>query len=262
MMRFGCCVGSREQIDILARAGFDFCELPAAAVLPFEDDETAAPALRALESAPLRPESFNVLVPARLPLVGPNVDRVALTAYLGRAFGRMARLGGQVVVLGSGGARKIPDGFSREAAMGQMAESVAVVLEEANRVGITLALEHLNRGETNTFNSVAESRDFVNSTGLADKGMRLLVDLFHIEVEHEPLDVIASVGALIAHVHVAGGGRRAPDVAGYDYTGFMRALHAVGYDKRISAECSWENLEAQAVESLAYMRERWENACQ
>src|SRR3954451_13188456 len=90
-MRFGCCVAP-DQIDILARAGYDFCELPAAAVQPFEDDAAALPALRSLGAAPLRPEAFNVLVPATLPLVGPQVDHAALQAYLRRAFGRMAQL--------------------------------------------------------------------------------------------------------------------------------------------------------------------------
>ncbi len=259
-MRFGCCVGSREQIDILARAGFDFCELPAASVMPFEDDHAALGVLRALESAPLRPESFNVLVPAKLPLVGPHVDLVALASYLRTAFRRMASLGAQIAVLGSGGARKIPDGFSREFAMTQMPDSVAVILDEAHRSGITLALEHLNRGETNTFNSVAESYDFLATGQLAAKGMRILVDLFHLEVEHESLEVVTTAAPLIAHVHVAGGGRRAPDVAGYDYAGFMRALRKVGYNARISAECSWENLEAQAEGSLAYMRKCWEES--
>ena len=54
-MRFGCCVGTRVQIDVLARAGFEFCELPAAAVHPFDDDAAALPFLRELERAPLRP---------------------------------------------------------------------------------------------------------------------------------------------------------------------------------------------------------------
>ena len=97
-MRFGCCVAP-DQIDILARAGYDFCELPAVAVQPFEDDAAALPAMRALANAPLRPEAFNVLVPAKLPLVGPRVDRDALRSYLRRTFGRMAQLGGAVCLL-------------------------------------------------------------------------------------------------------------------------------------------------------------------
>ncbi|MCL4506986.1 MAG: sugar phosphate isomerase/epimerase [Chloroflexi bacterium] len=258
-MRFGCCVGALEQIEILARAGYDFCELPAGAVQPFDDDAAARLALRALEQAPLRSESFNVLVPSRLPLVGPNVDHAALRAYLSRAFRRMVRLGGEVVVLGSGGARRIPDGFPRDTGLAQLAGSIGVAVDEAQRAGITLALEHLNRGETNTINSVAEAQAFAAQYGLGERGMRLLIDLHHIEVEHEPLEHVKARADLIAHVHVADGGRRQPGAGGYDYAGFMEVLRTCGYDRRISAECQWDDLVAQAADALAFMRRSWEN---
>ncbi len=257
-MRFGCCVGKLEQIDILARAGFDFCELPASIVQPFDDDAKALPALRAIESAPLKPESFNVLVPAVLPLAGPKMDLAALRTYLQRAFGRMVRLGAPVVVLGSGGARRIPDGTPREQGLNQLAESLSVALEEATRAGIVLALEHLNRSETNTFNSIAESQAFIEARGLT--GLKLLADLHHIEMEHEPLASVVAAAPLLAHVHVADGGRRAPGVGGYDYAGFMRALRQAKYDQRISAECGWEDLSAQAAGALAYMKKSWQAA--
>lgn len=182
-MRFGCCVAP-DQIDILARAGYDFCELPTAAVLPFEGDAAVLPAMRALADAPLRPEAFNVLVPAKLPLVGQQVDRDALRAYLRRAFGRMVQLGGAVVVLGSGGARRIPENMPREQALDQLADSLALAADEAGRAGIELALEHLNRGECNVFTSVAECQSFIEQRGLT-AGLRLLADLHHLELEHE-----------------------------------------------------------------------------
>jgi hypothetical protein len=55
-MRFGCCVDV-DQVSILAQAGYDFCELPARAVRPLDDEGAALPALRALAALPLRPES-------------------------------------------------------------------------------------------------------------------------------------------------------------------------------------------------------------
>ncbi len=229
-MRFGCCV-TPDQIDVIARAGYDFCELPARAVLPFEDDAAALPALRQVAAATLRPESFNVLVPAELPMVGPRADPAALRAYLRRAFSRMVQVGGAVVILGSGAARRIPEGMPREQALHQLA------------------------AETNVFTSLAECQTFIQERGLA--GLQLLADLHHLELEREPLAHVVAAGPLLAHVHVAGGGRRAPDVPGYDYPGFMAALHAAGYDRRISAECSWENLEAQAAEALLFMRQHW-----
>ncbi|MEA2724525.1 MAG: hypothetical protein QOH59_2296, partial [Gemmatimonadales bacterium] len=182
-MRFGCCV-SPEQIPIIARAGFDFCELPARAVLPFDDEQAALPALQELDAAALRPEAFNVLVPPQLPMVGPAVDREALRAYLRRAFSRMVRLGGVVVVLGSGGARRIPDGMPRDEALDQLADSLSLAADEAARAGIELALEHLNRGECNVFTRLDECQAFIEERGLT--GLRLLADLHHLELEQEP----------------------------------------------------------------------------
>jgi D-psicose/D-tagatose/L-ribulose 3-epimerase len=257
-VRFGCCVRSVEQTHILAEAGYDFCELPAAAVHPFEDEATALPALREIEGAPLRPESFNVLVPAQLPLAGPKADLDALRVYLRRAFPRMAQAGAALVVLGSGAARRIPDEIPRDRGLDQLADAVSVAAEEAGRAGLELALEPLNRTECNVFNTLAESQAFIRERGL--KNVRLVADLHHIEMESEPTRHVVEAGSLLAHVQVADGGRKAPGGGGYDFPGFMRALREVGYDRRISAECQWDDLAAQAAGSLAFMRQQWEAA--
>jgi D-psicose/D-tagatose/L-ribulose 3-epimerase len=252
-MRFGCCVGP-ENIGVVADAGFDFCELPARAVMPLEDEAAALPALRALAAAPIPAEAFNVLVPAQLPLVGPGMDREALRAYLRRAFERMVQLGGAAVVLGSGAARRIPDDMPRPQALDQLADSFALAADEAAKAGIDLALEHLNRGECNVFTSLAECQQFIEERGL---GLKLLADLHHLELEHEPLDVVVAAAPHLAHIHVADGGRKAPGHGGYDYAGFMQRLRTVGYDRRISAECSWDDLASEAPAALAYMRDQW-----
>lgn len=256
-MRFGVCIAP-DQIEIVAAAGFDFCELPARAVMPFDDDATALPALRAIAAAPIRPESFNVLAPGDIPLCGPHADLEVLHSYLHRAFSRMASLGAVVAVLGSGAARRIPDGWNRDRALDQLADAVALAGEEANRHGITLALEHLNRQECNVLNTVGECAAFIRERSLRD--VRLLADLYHIEVEREPLGAVANALSQVAHVHVAGGGRQSPDTLGYDYAGFMRILRAAWYDARISAECNWRNLAEQAPAVLAFMKEQWESA--
>ncbi len=254
-MRYGCCVGP-DAITILAAAGFDFCELPASAVQPFDDDTTALPALRALAAAPLCPEVFNLLIPAALPLPGPHADLPAVRAYLRRAFGRMVALGGVVAVLGSGAARRIPDDLPRATALDGLADALALAGEEAARAGITLALEHLNRSECNVFNSVAECQTFIVERGL--QGVHLLADLHHLALEHEPFANVTAAAPLLAHVHVADGGRRAPGGGGYAYAEFMQAVRAAGYDARISAECGWDDLAAEAPAALAFMQAQWE----
>lgn len=256
-MRFGVCVAP-EQIETIARAGFDYCELPARAVLPLEDDRTALPALRTIAAAPIRPEAFNVLIPGTMPLVGPQADLAALRDYLRSAFQRMAWLGAAVVVLGSGAARRIPDDVDRAVALDQLADALNLAGDEAARAGIALALEHLNKGECNVFNSVAESLSFIRERGLT--GVAVLADLHHMELEHEPFDSVVDAALLLVHVHVADGGRRAPGNGGYDYSGFMATLKQIGYDDRISAECSWGDLEVEAPAALAFMRRQWADA--
>ncbi len=256
-MRFGVCVAP-EAIALVADAGFDFCELPARAVQPFDDDRTALPALRAIAAAPIRPEAFNVLIPATIPLAGPQADLVALRSYLRAAFQRMAWLGAAVAVLGSGAARRIPADVPREAALDQLADALALAGDEADRAGIALALEHLNQGECNVFNRVAECQAFIHDRGLSR--VQLLADLYHLELEHEPLGAVAAAAPLLVHVHVADGERTAPGNGGYDYAGFMRVLRQIGYDARISAECRWNDLAGEAPAALAFMRAQWQAA--
>ncbi len=254
-MRFGCCV-TPEQIPIIADAGFDYCELPARAVMPLDEEAAALPALRSMEEARLRPEAFNVLVPAQLRMVGPSADYEALRTYLRRAFRRMKQVGGEVAVLGSGGARQIPEDMPRDLALDQLHEALAIAADEARQAGIDLALEHLNRGESNVFNTVRECQAFIEDRRI--DGLRVLADLHHLELEQESLGAVAAAARLLAHVHVADRGRRAPGIGGYDYAGFMRTLHEIGYDRRISAECSWQDLQSEAPAAAEFMRRSWQ----
>jgi len=234
-MRFGCCV-TPEQIEIVARAGYDFCELPARAVLPFEDDAAALPALREIGAAALRPEAFNVLVPPELPMVGPRADLVALRAYLRRAFRRMVQLGGAVVVLGSGAARRIPAGMPREQALDQLAAALALAADEAGRAGITLALEHLNQGETNVGTSLAECQALVEHLGRDN--VRLLADLYHLAVNGDDLDALAAKHiSRIGHVQIADApGRHQPGTGALDIEGHLAKLQNAGYDGFVGIE--------------------------
>lgn len=254
-MRFGVCVSSRHEIDTIARAGYDFCELPARAVLPFEDDVAALDTMLELDAASLRAESFNSLVPRELPLCGPHVDLPALRTYFQRAFRRMSHLGAEVAVLGSSAARNIPQGYPRDVALDELADAIELAADEAARAGIELALEHLNTQESNVFTTLAESRAFIEQRRL--RHARLLVDLHHLEMEREPFAHVVAAAPLIAHVHVADGGRGAPGGGGYDYAGFVAALKQAGYNRRISAECRWSNLAEQAASSLAFLRAQW-----
>jgi sugar phosphate isomerase/epimerase len=254
-MRFGSWVTGIDDVATLARSGYDFCELSVDELGPAEPDRRVVASLRQLDALPLVPEVFNRFFPPSVSLYG---DPDTVRAHARRVAQRMAQVGGQVVVLGSGPARDVPPGMERGEALGRLAHAVAVVQEECDRYGVTVGLEPLNRGECNVLNTLEECRQFREHFAL--HGVYIVADLYHLECEHESLREVLRTGSIIRHVQVAGGGRQSPTVPGYDYAGFAAALSSAGYDGRISAECDWRDLDEQAVPALEFMRDYWSDA--
>ena len=62
-------------------------------------------------------------VPGAIKLTGPDVDPAKQMSYVTGLLGRLNKLGVKVVVFGSGGARRVPDGFSKDEAFTQLVDS-------------------------------------------------------------------------------------------------------------------------------------------
>ncbi len=251
----GCCA-NLHQVATVARAGFDFIELPVVhTLMPDADGDAFAPTLAELEASPLPVESFNLFLPGDLRLVGPDVDHERIHRYVHHAMDRAAAVGGKVIVFGSAGARRVPDGYDPDDAFGQVEQFLAEAAPVAERFGVTLAIEPLNRGESNLLNSVPEAADLAQA--VHHPHVRVLADLYHMAVEHEPLDHVVAAGNLIAHVHVADTGRFAPGTGDYDTLGLFRRLKARGYAGRVAIECTWRDFDAEAPTAVAFLRETW-----
>jgi D-psicose/D-tagatose/L-ribulose 3-epimerase len=260
-MRFGICT-SPEHLPVLTEVGYDYLEPALAPLLRPEqpENEVMPPLLERLSGASLLPEAWNVLLPGDLKVVGSAVDPDRQTRYVETGFARVAALGGKVVVFGSGGARGIPEGFSRETALRQIQEFLQRAGDAAERNGITVVIEPLNTGECNVINSVGEA--VILARAVAHPAVAVLSDLYHVDKESQSFDETQQAGPLLKHVHVAGAaGRRAPNGDDAEHlTRYFRALKAGGYQGRISVEGQWENLAAQAAETLAVLRQAWDAA--
>ena len=255
-MRFGVCA-SFEHLATLADAGYDYWEPALAPVLrPEQPEAEIMPPLRArLADAPLRPEAWNVLLPGDLKVVGEGVDAARQERYLEVGFSRVAALGGQVVVFGSGGSRNIPAGFSPETAQQQLEEFLGRAGNAATRHGLVVVIEPLNRGECNVINSVAEGIALARS--VHHPAVAVLSDLYHVTVEGQSYAETTQAGAWLKHVHVAGAAnRRAPTPDDQEFlTRYFQALNAAGYAGRVSVEGQWADLPAQAAETLRVLRQ-------
>ncbi len=260
MMRFGLCAAP-EHLASLRGTGWDFVELPVTqALLPERAEGDVLPPLRAaLADAALLPETWNLLLPGDLRVVGDGVDSARLRRYLDAACARAAGLGARVLVFGSGGPRRAPDGFPRREARRQMLEALAAAGDAAAPRGLRVALEPLNQAECNHVNTIAEALEYVQSTGHPALGV--LADLYHMTRDGEALTEARLPGPLLAHTHVAGEGRRAPREAdGLRLAAFFRVLKEMGYAGRVSVECAWDDLPAQAAGVRGVLRRAWDAA--
>lgn len=252
-MKFGVCTAI-ENAEVAKEAGFDFIE-PTVRSLRAEDPDFDA--IRApYDAAPLPTPVFNVFVPGDIRLTGPDVDWQRVADYLETAIGRVAAVGGKNIVFGSGGARRVPDGFPQEEANSQLVKFLQRAGDVAARNDVTIVIEPLNVRESNIVNSVPEGMELARRAD--HPRVRLLADLYHMMMDDEPLANVSTCAEWIEHVHVADSDRGAPGTGSYPYEEFFRRLHASGYDGRISVECRWDDFAAQAADSVAYLHKMWD----
>lgn len=232
-MKFGVCA-EISAADTLADAGYDYIELSVASDL-IPDSGTAewAEKRHAIERMPLLPEAFNSFVRAHK-IVGPSADRELLRRYIQTAMRRASEVGGKIIVLGSGGARAIPDDFPRAKAIAQFLAFLEHCADCYAETDVTIVIEPLQQSETNLIHLVSEGADFARQ--IDRPGVRCLADTFHMEREEEELKSIVDAADVLAHVHTADTGRFAPGTGVYDHTALFRSLHAARYDARLSIE--------------------------
>lgn len=180
--------------------------------------------------------SYVILLPGELKTVGPDANHEAVLARTEMALKRAQTCGSQYIVFGSGGSRMIPDGFDRDRAKQQHIDVTRKMAPLAEKYGITIAVEPLNRGETNFINSLAEGVEIVEAVN--SPRVKLLCDIYHMLKEDESPEEIIKYGKHIVHCHIAEKeSRTPPGVKGDDFRPYLRALKKIGYKGGLSIEC-------------------------
>ena len=259
-MRFGICA-SQGEMDAVSAAGFDYIEPPITALLQPEQPEAGImpPLLTRFAASHLKPETFNLLLPGDLKVVGPAVNSERQERYLENAFRRAGMLGGEIAVFGSGGARRRPEEWPEAEANRQIKAFLARCGEAAQRHGMLVVIEPLNRSESNMINSVAAA--FELAAEVNHPAVAVLSDLYHVAHDHQSSEETRGAASRLRHVHVAGQGRRAPTDDDHEFlAGYLVVLKQSGYTGRISIEANWEDLRTQAAASLQVLKRAWDVA--
>lgn len=193
--------------------------------------------------------AFNLFIPGELKVVGPAVDEKAVLDYVETVMSRISQTDTRMVVWGSGGSRRIPDGFDRKTAEKQFIAIAKKIAAIAQKYQIVIALENLNSTETNFINTVGESLRIVKK--VSHPNLRINTDIYHMLKENEPPAMIYKARKYLVHVEIAEkNGRTPPGIAGEDFKPYLRALKKVGYHGNIVIEGQWADFPKMAAPAL------------
>lgn len=244
--------------DLLKGFGYSYIEEGVQKYLaPPKGEEEFLKNLESARSAALPIKACNSFLPSILKCVGPETDHAAILKFADTAFRRAQIAGVKIIVFGSGGARKIPEGFPRREARIQFITLCKQMAPIAGKYKVKVVLEPLNSQECNFINSVAEGGEIVKEVN--HPNFLLLADIYHMKKESENPENIVKYGHFLHHIHIAEKeGRSAPGTNHDDFTEYFRALKKIRYRGMISVECNWQNMEEQLPVTIQTIRTQLE----
>ncbi len=256
-MDIGACVppdAIKTEID-----GLSFIEPTVKDLLcPDQDDAEFARRLEVLAGCPYPAPAVNCLFPGNLKTTGPDVDEEAVDTWFTTVAARAKQAGVSVIVYGSGGSRRVPEGFDHDQARGQIIGHLLRLAPVAEANDVVIVLEPLHAAECNIVTSVAEGAEIVSR--VEHPHVRLLADTYHMATDAESPDNIRRAGELIVHVHAAEAEGRRPVGTAEDHRPYFAALKESGYDGAISIEAKWDDRDAELPAAVAGLRRQWDDS--
>lgn len=199
--------------------------------------------------------AFNIFIPGELKVVGPAVDEQAVLKYVEEVFKRARQANVKRIIWGSGGSRRVPEGFDQATAKQQFISIGKKIAKLAGDYDIVIALESLNSTETNFINTLAEAFSIVKAVD--SKNLRLCVDVYHMLKENESPEIIRKAKGYVVYCEVAEkNGRTPPGVQQENFKPYFTALKEIGYRDKIMIECRWDDVNQQAAPAFTYLRQQ------
>ena len=133
------------------------------------------------------------------------------------------------------GQTRMLDAADRAAQLKRAADSLRETAEYAAGRGIRLAIEPLNRFETDLINTTEQALQLLELIGADNVG--LLIDTFHMNIEEKSLgNAVRLAGSKVFHVQVSENDRGTPGSGHVPWAEFFAALQDINYDGQIVVE--------------------------
>lgn len=251
-------VASLEQDSIIYASGYRMLGESVGRMLsPSITEEQFQDNLTRIKKARCKVFLCNVFFSGSMKIAGPDVNEERVLRYADTVLSRAKRAGIPLVVLGSGGARRIPDGYDAKKAQADFVILCRKLGMVAKKYNVMIALESLEATETNfliTLKSAAEVVRAVNHPNF-----KLNADIFHMMREGESAQSIIDAGEILVYCEIAEKLKRSlPGVQGDDFKPYLRALRTVKYKGYIFIEGNTSNPKNDIPLSFKYLTKQLE----
>ena len=246
--------GIEKSAEIVHRLGYDGMELALK-----ESDEITHDELRSIlkkNSLEISAISTGQVFAARgLMFTDPDKERreelwKSFTGFVDLAseFGGLVNVGR---VRGSIGKR------DKNEAEGLFLDLMGKVADYAEKRGVTIILEPVNRYEIDYINSVDQGAELVRK--MNKKNFALMSDVFHMNIEDAHIgEALIRNREYVEYVHLADSNRHAPGDGHLDFDDIFSALGKIGYNGWTTVEClPYPEPEEAARRAVTFLRGRY-----
>ena len=225
-------------IDTAARIGYDAVEITAALHTPVDTTPQRRREVKGyLRDAGITCSGLHYIFDGTLRLLSQDAEMMKKSmAYLNRVVDLAADFEAPTVIVGSGGiTRNFEPGWDRPRSIACMQEVLHTVGDHAEEKGVILAVEAINRYETQFLNTMQEASEFVLQ--IDHPNVRTMADTYHMNIEEkDPAESVRKYGYLLQNLHLADSNRMAPGDGHFGFKSVVQALKDIGYSK----VCSYE----------------------
>lgn len=171
-------------------------------------------------------------------LRGSPKEVEAATAYIDQLIDIAVNVGSKVVcgpMYSRTGRTGVHSDEERDAQLTQIASALRPLCQKAHAEGLILAIEPLNRFETDCINTVEQAVGLIDRVG--EPALKVHIDTFHMNIEEiDSSAVIRDMAGHIGHVHASASHRGLLGRDQVNWTGILTALYETGYNGDIVIE--------------------------
>ena len=228
----------RKIINTVAEIGYDAVEITAALHAPVSCTwERRNEIKKWIRDARIECSGLHYIFDGTLRLLSQDSEMMKKSvSYLNRVIDTASDFEAPTVIIGSGGiTRNFEPEWDRKKSVACITEVLRSAGDYAADRGVVLAVEAINRYETQFLNTMKETSEFVIQVD--HPNVRTMADTYHMNIEEaNPAESVRKYGYLLQNLHLADSNRFAPGDGHFDFASVFRALNEIGFDKYCSYE--------------------------